>query len=244
LIKGTGIAAAAVAAALLLPASAVAQAEVDAIGTIWDPDEVQIALGDEVTWNFDAPGNTMSHDVWLVPPGGDPDPAGDDIFEVTSGPVPAGGPPVSYTFGQVGSWQYICRLHSGYSGGAWTGMVGTAEVSETGPSETELELTARPKVKRVSPGRSAALTAAVENVGGAEATNVRVCAKAPKRLVSIKGKSCRGVGSLDAGGASAPRFSVKPTRRAKGKRVKVSFAVSAANAERETAAATLKVKRR
>jgi PKD repeat protein/glucose/arabinose dehydrogenase len=109
--------------------------DVDATGALWDPDELQVASGDVVRWNFPADTATFPHDVWLVPPGGDPDPAGDDIFQVTTGPVNPGGNPVSRTLADAGSWTFICRIHSAFSGGQWAGMVGTAEVTPgTGPS--------------------------------------------------------------------------------------------------------------
>jgi plastocyanin len=104
-------------------------ADVFANGLVWNPDQAEIAVGEEVTWHFDEPAAQFSHNVYLVPPGGDPDLDGDDIFQVTSGNIPSGGPPASYTFEEEGEWTYICTLHATFSGGAWSGMVGTAEVS-------------------------------------------------------------------------------------------------------------------
>jgi len=110
--------------------------DVEASGTTWTPDEVDLALGDDVRWNFPSETAGFPHDVWLVPPGGDPDPGGDDIVEVTDGLADPGDPPVSQTFEQEGAWTFLCRLHSGFSGGAWSGMVGTAEVAPgSGPGE-------------------------------------------------------------------------------------------------------------
>ena len=63
-----------------------------------------------------------------MPPGGNPDPAGTDIVQVTNGPVSPGGAPVSHTFQQAGTWQFICRIHSSYAAGQWTGMTGTVGV--------------------------------------------------------------------------------------------------------------------
>lgn len=238
------IVAAAAAAALLLPGTAAAQSDVDAVGTIWSPSQVDVTLNDSVTWHFDDPENFLPHDVWLVPPGGDPDPMGPDIFEVTDGPVQAGGPPVSYTFGELGTWTYVCRLHSGFSGGEWTGMVGTADVSNAGPTDTELDLGTSPRSKKVKPGQQAAFRATVENIGGAQGTNVRVCARAPKKLATIRGKPCQAYASLGIGASRARAFTIKPKPKAKGKSVRISFTATAANAPRETATATLKVKRR
>ncbi|HEV2951662.1 MAG TPA: DUF1349 domain-containing protein, partial [Actinomycetota bacterium] len=80
--------------------------DVQAEGATWNPDELELASGDVVTWHFDDPPAQVPHDVWLVPPGGDPAPGGGDIFEVTDGIVPAGGPPVSHTFEEEGAWTF------------------------------------------------------------------------------------------------------------------------------------------
>jgi glucose/arabinose dehydrogenase/PKD repeat protein/type 1 glutamine amidotransferase len=106
--------------------------DVFAQGATWEPDQVEAALGDEVTWHFDEPEAQFPHDVWLVPPGGNPDPAGPDIFEVTDGLVNPGGPPVSHTLDEEGAWTFVCRVHSGFGGGEWSGMVGTATVTGGG----------------------------------------------------------------------------------------------------------------
>jgi plastocyanin len=108
-------------------AGALAEHHVNAAGTSWDPNQVDAALGDVVTWHFDDPG--PSHDVWVIAPDEAPDSAG---TEVTNGAVPAGGPPVSYTPDQEGAWTYVCKLHSFVSGGQWSGMVGTIDVTDTG----------------------------------------------------------------------------------------------------------------
>jgi plastocyanin len=97
-------------------------------GVVWDPTRCDIAFGGQVTWHFDQPDAQFPHDVWLVRPGGNPDPTGPDLVQVTNGPVAPGGPPVSSTFSTAGSWQFICRIHSGFSGGQWSGMVGTVNV--------------------------------------------------------------------------------------------------------------------
>jgi plastocyanin len=105
--------------------------DIFAEGAIWNPDQVEATTGDSLRWNFDEPAAQFPHDVWLVPPGGDPDPEGEDIFEVTDGLVSPGGDPVSQTLNEEGSWQYICQVHSGYDDGSgeWSGMTGTADVS-------------------------------------------------------------------------------------------------------------------
>jgi uncharacterized repeat protein (TIGR01451 family) len=237
---------AAAGAALVLPGTAAAQADVDAVGTAWQPNQVEIAMGDSVTWHFDDPDNFLPHDVWLAAPGDNPAPPeqGGDLFEVTDGPVPPDGPPVSFSFGQLGSWIFVCRIHSGFSAGEWTGMVGTADVTESGPTDTTLDLAARPRTKRVNPGQRATFTAPVENIGGATGTNVRVCARVPARLAAIRSQPCVTYASLGIGATRSPRFTIKPKRKARGKSVRITFTATAANAPRETATATLRVRRR
>ncbi|MEV7808718.1 ThuA domain-containing protein [Microbispora sp. NPDC088329] len=102
--------------------------DIFASGTGWSPGNCEITRGGTVTWHFNVPDAGMPHDVWLVPPGGNPDPNGGDIFEVTKGAVSPGGPPVSYTFDREGTWTVICRLHSGFDGKKWAGMVATVTV--------------------------------------------------------------------------------------------------------------------
>jgi PKD repeat protein len=100
---------------------------VNAFGNSWDPSTVNLASGDRITWNFPAD-EGQPHDVWTVPPGGNPAPGSSDLTQVTAGPVFPGGASVSKTLTQTGTWTFICRLHSSFSEGAWSGMVGTGVV--------------------------------------------------------------------------------------------------------------------
>ncbi|HSI79117.1 MAG TPA: multicopper oxidase domain-containing protein [Solirubrobacterales bacterium] len=134
---------------LLSPAPASAAAgqalqthDVEAVGATWSPESPAIELGDEVRWNFPAETAVFPHDVWLVPPGGDPSPTEGDIFELTDGIVFPGGEPVSHVFDQEGTWLFVCRVHSGFSGGQWSGQVGTVAVGTV--DETEFEPYERP----------------------------------------------------------------------------------------------------
>ena len=43
--------------------------------------------GDSITWRFGATAGS-AHDVWLVPPGGNPSPTGPDLIEVSDDRVP------------------------------------------------------------------------------------------------------------------------------------------------------------
>ncbi|MBE2317691.1 PKD domain-containing protein [Solirubrobacter sp. CPCC 204708] len=99
---------------------------VDANGTVWTPAAISLNAGDTVTWRFGATAGS-AHDVWLVPPGGNPSPDGPDIIKASEIVFP-GGAPVTRALTQTGTWRFICRLHAGFTDGAWTGMVGTATV--------------------------------------------------------------------------------------------------------------------
>jgi plastocyanin len=281
--------------------------QVDAQPASWNPDEVELALGDEIQWNFPASAN-FNHDVWRIAPDEEPDSAG---TEVTDGPVPAGGDPVSASFDEPGSWTFVCKVHSFVSEGAWEGMVGTADVAEGGGGASgvdvteysvdggapvvsendggddpflteftvsgegehvveygstdnagnveetqsvefeiegevggapELRLSVKPKRKTVKPGKRARFTATARNIGDAEASKVRVCAKAPKSKAKVVGKACATAAGLDAGARFAPKFTLKPTRKARGKKVKVVFTATG-DGLKTRSTATLKVKR-
>jgi plastocyanin len=106
--------------------------DVFAVGATWNPDALSVPFGDTVTWHFDEPAAVFPHDVWLVPPGGDPSPAGADIAQVTGGPVFPGGNPAPFTFRKAGAWTFLCRIHSSFDSAKreWTGMVGKVDVGE------------------------------------------------------------------------------------------------------------------
>ncbi len=101
--------------------------DVTAQPSSWNPNAITIASGDVVRWNFPSTAAFM-HDVWVVAPGEAPDSAGTKVTD----PVEAGSPPVSRTLQEEGTWTYVCKLHSFVSEGRWQGMVGTAEVEDSG----------------------------------------------------------------------------------------------------------------
>jgi plastocyanin len=234
------------AVAALLPASAGAQTTHE-VGVIeddpeliwtWSPDELQIDPGDTVSWYFDptvSPGGpiTAAHNVYVY--------EGDDA----TGPLVTNsglftpsdpGPPFEYTFNEVGRYFYLCTIHA-------DSMRGDLQVGEPG-GNPDLRLSAQPRRDTVKPGKRATFAANLRNAGAGAANQVRICAKAPRKLVTITGNACRSTASLGVGRSIAPRFTIKPRPRARGKSVRISFTATAANAEREAAAATLKVKRR
>ncbi|HWK25290.1 MAG TPA: PKD domain-containing protein [Solirubrobacter sp.] len=125
--------------------------DIDATGVTWEPGAVTAELGDELRWNFPAATAQTVHDVWVVPPGGDPAPGG-DIFQVTPGLVLPGGASVQHTLDKEGTWTFVCRVHSGFSDGRWVGMVGTAQVGDKDAVEFEPYKRPDPTLPKVPSG--------------------------------------------------------------------------------------------
>ena len=110
--------------------------------------------------------------------------------------------------------------------------------------ETELRLNVQPKRASVKVGKQATFRASVRNTGDVAADEVEVCAAAPRKLASIVGRDCVGYASIAEGESETARFKVKAKRKAAGKKVTLRFITRAANADRESAKATLKVKKK
>ena len=102
--------------------------DVDAAGTQWSPTTVSAISGDTRHVAL-RPGRGLPHDAWVVPPGGNPSPNGGDIEQVTTASCSRAGRRPRKTLTQTGTWTFVCRLHASFTGGAWSGMVGTAAVS-------------------------------------------------------------------------------------------------------------------
>ena len=84
---------------------------------------MNLTTGDRITWNFPA-SEGQPHDVWVVAPGGNPDPAGPDLAQVTSGIVFPGGPSVTKTFTQNGDVDVLLQparvVQRAARGAAWS----------------------------------------------------------------------------------------------------------------------------
>ena len=113
---------------------------------------------------------------------------------------------------------------------------------EPGGDDTDLRLNVQPKRASTKVGKQKTFRASVRNTGDAAADAVRVCAAAPRKLASIAGKDCVRYPSIAEADSETARFKVKAKRKAAGKKVTLRFTVRAANADRESAKATLKVK--
>ena len=106
-----------------------------------------------------------------------------------------------------------------------------------------LHLSVKPRTKRTKPNRPVSFTARIENSGGA-ATEVEVCVKAKSRLVSVTGGRCWWLDELAGGAVRSTKFTVKPKRAARGKRVRITFTMTSEGGGKQTTAAILKVARR
>ena len=118
--------------------------DVNAQPSTWNPSTLTAATGDVVRWNFPEATAGAPHNVYLIEPGEAPGSAGTRVGDEVILP---GSPPVSATLDEAGAWTYVCKIHSHVEGGQWTGMVGTAQVSDgagspgSGVDFTEYRLT-------------------------------------------------------------------------------------------------------
>jgi plastocyanin len=214
------------AAATLFAGVATAPADTFEVGTSgnnWNPDLVEAQPGDTVNWTF-----TSLHNLNLL------DPEGGAIL--TDEP-PSG--TTSHLFDVAGDYVYYCSIH----GGPTFGMRGEVQVDVTQPPAPELALSVAPKRATGKVGKVAKFTATLSNSGDAAATDASVCVTAKKRLVKVKGERCATVESLEADGEMEPKFKLVPTRKARGKKVEVTFTATAMDVNPEMETATLKVKR-
>ena len=101
-----------------------------------------------------------------------------------------------------------------------------------------------PKAKRLAAGKAVTLRLRVRNVGRADATGVRACAKVPaKAKRTVKAGACRALGLMVPGMTKVAKIKVKATKKARG-RVRVTLAVTAAGLPAKKAVAKLTVKPR
>jgi len=110
-------------------------------------------------------------------------------------------------------------------------------------SDTNLRLNVQPKRTSGKVGKQETFRAIVRNTGDAAAAAVEVCAVAPRMRAGIAGRKCFRYASLAEAESETARFKVKTKRKAAGKKVTLRFTTRAANADRQTARAALKVKK-
>jgi Domain of unknown function DUF11 len=123
-------------------------------------------------------------------------------------------------------------------GGIWLSTTPSAT-----PGAPDLALSVRPANKSVKQGKSATFTGTVRNTGDANASGVRVCVKAPKKVVKVK--QCVNVGALAAGDSEQAKFKAKVKGNAKPKTYTLRFrATAGGGVDPATDSAKLKVQRK
>jgi plastocyanin len=125
-----------------------------------------------------------------------------------------------------------------------TGSVAFSIDEYTEPGDPELDTRVSPRRENVKPGQQARFEFTASNEGDAAAEDVELCVKAPARKVKVIGRECRTTPTLAEGDSFDADFRLKPKRSAAGDRIEVRFVATAANADRATETATLKVKKK
>ena len=147
-------------------------------------------------------------------------------------------PTYTYTYTDPGTYVAEVTVSDGTDS-----VTGSVTVMVTDGGTPVLDGRVMPKRKKVKPGKRARFTFRVANDGDATANKLRLCVKAPRKRVKVMGKACRRAGSLVPDRSTRARFTVKPKRSARGKRVKIRFTANGPGMNKSAATATLKVKR-
>ncbi len=120
-------------------------------------------------------------------------------------------------------------------------MLDAATVSATFQAARLSSLKISPKSKSAKPGRKVTFKVRVKNTGLGIARNLKVCAKAPKKLV--KPVRCAKAGSLAPGKTRTVKIRAKVKRSAKkGKKARLTFTATATGVSKKTGRASLRVK--
>lgn len=111
----------------------------------------------------------------------------------------------------------------------------------SGPADARLTLISTVKKINVKRGKRRVVPVVVVNTGGMKAAGVKVCVKAPKRLVKVK--RCVRVGALASGGSRAVWVRVKVKPKAKrGKTAVLKITASASGLAKRNARARVRVR--
>ena len=111
------------------------------------------------------------------------------------------------------------------------------------PGQPQLKFNVKPRSKTV-PKRKRQISYRVNlrNRGEADASSVRVCVKAKKKRLKVKGKACRKA-NVPAGARRAERFRLRIKPAARGKRTAIKFVVRGAGLKKQTKKVNLRVGR-
>ncbi len=148
----------------------------------------------------------------------------------------------SYTGLALGDHTFTVKSTNGEGAGPEETKAWTVTDDPTPPGEPKFgALSVKPKNKAVKRGKKVTLTAKIPNIGNAAASGVKICVKAPAKLVKVK--KCQTVGSLAAGKTASAKFKVTVKKKAKkGKKATLKFIASGSGLASKTATAKVKVK--
>jgi plastocyanin len=168
------IAALALTAALVAPSTHTVQAVSTATDNVWSPAALNAQPGDTIQWNLDTPDRPTAHDVWLTAPGAAERPLG-------KGTMLGGTGTASEVLNDVGSYEFVCKIHAASMRGSITVTVEEAPPPpppvDTGPAALPNPTTAptvfeegdnvRPTltVTRMTAGRSAQVRITTSEAG-------------------------------------------------------------------------------
>ena len=119
----------------------------------------------------------------------------------------------------------------------------TIQVGEAPAGAPQLAVAVKPKSKTVARRkRQVAYRVVLRNTGDAGASGVRVCARVNRKRLAVVGRACRAA-DVPAGARRGERFGLRIKPAARGKRIRIRFAVSGAGVAKRVASATLRVRR-
>ena len=107
----------------------------------------------------------------------------------------------------------------------------------------KLKIKPKPKTVKLKSGKkNGKLKVEIRNNGNGNANNIKVCVKAPKKLLKVTGGKCKTVKSLGPKAKKNVTFKFKVKKAAAGKTAKVKIEVKASNANKAKGNAKVRVK--
>jgi plastocyanin len=206
-----GVGAAALVAGI--PALAANQTVAAASGNHWNPTQVNIAPGEQVTWSNGS--TVVAHNVCVAKPGDTPTDDPLSCTEFRSGDTSTNWSQ-SHPFPTAGTYQFICQnpAHSGMTG---TVVVGTTTTMTTGTTTTGTTTTG---TTTTGTGTTPTATTPTQTQTGTTPTQTTQAADtaAPRVTTAIKRRASRKALTLTFSSSEAGRLEATVFRRAPGAR--------------------------
>ena len=89
------------------------QAVSTATDNVWSPAALNAQPGDTIQWNLDTPDRPTAHDVWLIAPGA-------AERQLGKGTMLGGTGTASEVLNDVGSYEFVCKIHAASMRGSIT----------------------------------------------------------------------------------------------------------------------------